>query len=265
MFLELRNRVNRKRKMCRANYYQAKVEHLKKCKSTEWWKEVKMLSARSLASSAQSDTLQSLQHLYESIDQNGLANIINEAFLSPMYCFTPLPAAFLCTTFSNYSENSLVVSVESVRKKLSKLNPCKANGPDNIPGWFLKENADILAGPAARLYFLRQLKRVKVPTNDLLSFYTTCIRPVALHIISNNELSYRQALDVFSIPTLYARREAIGNSMFQDIGNNNNHKLHSLLPPPYSGTLRTWKNRKCYVPCFKTNRFRDSFIVSHCR
>lgn len=144
---------------------------------------------------------------------------------------------------------------------------------------------------ATRLYFLRQLKRAKVPTNDLLSFYTTCIRPVAeyacsvfhtalpqylsdqlerlqkraLRIISNNELSYRQALQVFSIPTLYARREAIGNSMFQEISNNNNHKLHSLLPPPYPGTLRTRKNRKFQVPRFKTNRFRDSFIVSHCR
>ena len=149
MFRELRNRVNCKRKMCRTNYYQAKVEHLSKCKPSECWKEVKKLSGRSLASSAQSDTLQSLQHLYESIDQIGLANIINEAFLSPMYCFTPLPAAFPCTTFSNYSENPLVVSVESVRKKLSKLNPCKANGPDNIPGWLLKENADILAGPVS--------------------------------------------------------------------------------------------------------------------
>ena len=144
---------------------------------------------------------------------------------------------------------------------------------------------------ATRPYFLRQLKRAKVPTNDLLSFYTTCIRPVAeyacpvfhtalpqylsdqlehlqkraLRIISNNELSYRQALQVFSIPTLYARREANGNSMFQGICNNNNHKLHSLLPPPYSGTLRTRKNRKFQVPRFKTNRFRDSFIVSHCR
>ena len=90
------------------------------------------------------------------------------------------------------------------------------------------------------LYFLRQLKRAKVPTNDLLTFYTTCIRLVAeyacsvfhtalpqylsdqlerlqkraLRIMSNNELSYRQALEVFSIPTLYARKEAIGNSMF---------------------------------------------------
>ena len=88
---------------------------------------------------------------------------------------------------------------------------------------------------AARLYFLRQLKRAKVPTNDLLSFYTTCIRPVAeyacpvfhtglpqylsdqlerlqkraLRIISTDDLSYRQALEVFNIPALYDRREAI--------------------------------------------------------
>ena len=66
-----------------------------------------------------------------------------------MHCFTPLPAAFPRTTFSNNSENSLVVSVKSVCKKLSKLNPFKANGPDNIPGWLLKEHADILAGPVS--------------------------------------------------------------------------------------------------------------------
>ena len=30
----------------------------------------------------------------------------------------------------------------------------------------------------SRLYFLRQLKRAKVPSNDLLLFYVTCIRPV---------------------------------------------------------------------------------------
>ena len=144
MFRELRNGVNRERKMCCANYYQAK--DLKKCKPSEWWKEVKKFSGRTVASTAQSDTLKSLQHLHEGIDQIGLANIINEAFLSPMHCFTPLPAAFPCTTFSNYSENSLVLSVESVRKKLSKLNPCKENGPDNILGWMLKEHADILAG-----------------------------------------------------------------------------------------------------------------------
>lgn len=67
----------------------------------------------------------------------------------PMNCSTPLPTAFPCATSRNYPENPLVVSVESVRKKLSKLNPYKANGPDNIPGWLLKEHADILAGPVS--------------------------------------------------------------------------------------------------------------------
>ena len=148
MFRELRNRVDRERKICRANYYQAKVQHLKKCKPSEWWKEVKKLSRCSLAFTAQSDTLKSLQRLHEGIDQIGLANINNEAFLSPMhFMITPLSTASPYTTFSNYSENPLVVSVESVPRKLSKLNPCKANGPDNIPGWLLKEHADILTGP----------------------------------------------------------------------------------------------------------------------
>ena len=125
---------------------------------------------------------------------------------------------------------------------------------------------------AARLYFLRQLKRAKVLTNDLLSFYTTCIRPVAeyafsvfhtslpeylsdqlerlqkraLRTISTNALSCRQALEVSNIPTLYDRREAISNLLFQRISNNSNQKL---------GTLRTRKNRKFQVPRFKTNRF----------
>ena len=110
---------------------------------------------------------------------------------------------------------------------------------------------------AARLYFLRQLKSAKVPTNDLPSFYTTCIRPVAEYacpvfhtalpqylsdllerlqkraqrIISTNDLSYSQALDVFNIPNLYDRREAIGNLLFQEINNHNNHKLHPQATP----------------------------------
>ena len=39
----------------------------------------------------------------------------------------------------------LVVSTDSVFVKLSKLNSNKANGPDNLPAWVLKESADVLA------------------------------------------------------------------------------------------------------------------------
>ena len=69
----------------------------------------------------------------------------------------------------------------------------------------------------------------------------------------SHDLSYRQSLEVLNIPTLYDRREAIGDSMFQEISNNNNdHKLYSLLLPPYLGTLPSRKNRKFQDPRFKT-------------
>ena len=117
MFRELRNHVNCERKMCRANYYQAKVEHLKNCKPSEWWKEVKKLSGCSLAFTVQSDTLKSLQHLHEGIDQIGLANINNEDFLSPMHCFTLLPAASLYTTFSTTLKTSLLCRLSQSTRK----------------------------------------------------------------------------------------------------------------------------------------------------
>ena len=41
------------------------------------------------------------------------------------------------------------VSEFSVFKKLSALNQSKAGGPDGIPNWILKENADILATTVA--------------------------------------------------------------------------------------------------------------------
>ena len=89
---------------------------------------------------------------------------------------------------------------------------------------------------AARLYFLRQLKRAKVSANDPLSFYITCIRPAAdyacpvfhtslpqylsdqlerlqkraLRIISTNDLSYRQALEVLTyLPCMTRERRLV--------------------------------------------------------
>ena len=43
-FKRLRNHVNRKRKSCRAKYYESSVQHLKQCKPSNWWKEVKRLT-----------------------------------------------------------------------------------------------------------------------------------------------------------------------------------------------------------------------------
>ena len=76
--------MNRERKACRAKYFQAKVEHLKECKPSAWWNEIKKLSGCSPASTERSYVKKSLQHLYGPSDDITLANIINKAFLSPM-------------------------------------------------------------------------------------------------------------------------------------------------------------------------------------
>lgn len=145
VFRHLRNCVNRERKACRSKYYTAKVQHLKKCKPSVWWKEVKKLTGMTSSSGVCDDITKSLQHLdeFSTASTKDLANIINEAFLTPMRGFSPLHQSGHFP-----GENAaLVVTVDSVYKKLSSLNSTKAQGPDGIPTWLLKENADLLANP----------------------------------------------------------------------------------------------------------------------
>ena len=176
---------------------------------------MKKLSGCSLAFSAQSDTLKSLPHLHEGIDQIDLANIIKKVLLSPMHCFTPLFTASPYTTFRNYSENPLAASAESVRKKLSKLNTCKANGPDNIRGWLLKEHADILPGPVSDIlnYSYREGRLpsswkhadvVPVPKQKSVREVTEHLRPIPLTPILS-KISEDYMIDTYVKPAVLER------------------------------------------------------------
>ena len=121
---------------------------------------------------------------------------------------------------------------------------------------------------ATRLYFLKQQKRAKVPPKDMLLFYTTCIRPVleyacpvfhhslpqylsnemerlqkrALRIIQP-DLSYAEALVALDITSLYERRKALSNALFDQIVRDQSHKLHDLLPPRNESTYGTRSQR----------------------
>ena len=94
----------------------------------------------------------SLQHLERIANtansEKELANIINASFLAPMSDFKPLPADYLSDLVANPPlVPALEVSTDAVFEKLSKLNPAKAHGPDDIPSWLLRENADLLSVP----------------------------------------------------------------------------------------------------------------------
>lgn len=141
---------------------------------------------------------------------------------------------------------------------------------------------------SSRLYFLRQLKRAKVPPKDLLLFYLNCVRPVieyacqvfhdmlpkylsddleslqkrALRIICP-DLGYTEALQSTNLPSLYDRRQSMTDDLFDKIVKNSDHKLHGLLPPlnNVSSTLRY--SLKFRPPICKTNRFKNSFIMKN--
>ena len=86
---QLQNKVNRDRKACRAKYYDAKVKDLKASKPAQWCKEIKQVSGFSKVERA--SPIADLQHLAdEGKDPKHLANVINDAFLSPITAFTPL-------------------------------------------------------------------------------------------------------------------------------------------------------------------------------
>ena len=62
-----------------------------------------------------------------------------------MRSFTPLPADYVILPPNSATQQTALVVSNKVYKKLMKLSRSKAHGPDGIPGWVLKENADLLA------------------------------------------------------------------------------------------------------------------------
>ena len=67
-----------------------------------------------------------------------------------MKIFSPLPHDFQLEQ-DIPSSAPFVLSVHSVFMKLSLLNPTKTEGPDGLPAWLLKDNADFLAEPIAEI------------------------------------------------------------------------------------------------------------------
>ena len=142
------------------------------------------------------------------------------------------------------------------------------------------------------MYFLRQLKRAKVPISDLVHFYCTCIRSVieyaspvfhhalpaylsddlerlqkrALATILGYGVPYKEALATVAMPTLHERRSIACGKLFRTIANDPNHKLYDLLPDFNNGSGRSLRRERVFnFPRCKTNRFSNSFIVISAR
>ena len=129
---------------------------------------------------------------------------------------------------------------------------------------------NIVKKASKRLYFLSQLKRAKVPSNDLVNFYVTCIRSLllyscqvfhfnlpeflnimleriqkrALNIIYGYDVPYSEALVMSKLHKLSEHRSHLCDEFFKKIVMNPNDKLHGLLPYNLSviSSLRNKRN-----------------------
>ena len=71
---------------------------------------------------------------------------------------------------------------------------------------------------------------------------------------------YDEALVKASLVTLSDRRQALTDKLFKKILDNKDSKLRNLLPAQNAKHYNLRKGRQ-FSPVFKTNRFRNSFIV----
>ena len=155
MFKLLRNKVNRERKRCRKVYYKKKVGNLLDSKPKDWWREVKQLSGQQ---STRPDLRSMIRFDVEDSDE-GLGNRINEAFISVMKEFPPLPEDF---NLSTDNDEPISVTETTVERLLRAISVSKASGPDELPNWVLKSFSDILA-PAITDIFNASFRECKVP------------------------------------------------------------------------------------------------------
>lgn len=144
LFRFYRNAVNRERKTCKANYYKLRVQQMKGENPKAWWREVKRISGMQSRSGNLLSQI-NVEEIKDLPDQE-IANVINKAFLGPLEEYR-LPSSITPLQLEEDNPELLEVSEERVLKLLSKLNPAKASGPDEIPNWLLREYAEWLAYP----------------------------------------------------------------------------------------------------------------------
>ena len=128
-----------------------------------------------------------------------------------------------------------------------------------------------------RLYSLSQLKRSGLGTRELVQFFCTCIRPITeyacpvfhdgLPVYLSNELegvqkramriifplcSYNEALVASGLTKLSERRQELVDKLFKNVLQNEQNKLHELLPARNTCTFNL-RNMGKFKPAFKVS------------
>ena len=164
-----------------------------------------------------------------STTKKALANEINNTFLSPMSTFEPL---HLDHYHRPVSDNVCIVTPAETFEKL-----IKAYGPDGIPPWLLKENADLFSGPVTDILNCsyqechlppswKKADVVAIPKEKLIQDINNHLRPISLTPILS-KLGEEFVVNLFLKPAVL---EKIDQTQFGTVPNScTTHALISML------------------------------------
>ena len=143
--------VNRLSRKLRERFYKGKIDRLRKCNATNWWRQTKRLTGQ-----ISKQDLAGLANELTDGNMQTLANHINASLINVPADLTRLTAATAV-----YYDNELVtppgecnynITAEIVFNKLERINIRKAPGPDSLPNWFLRDFAFALCDPLAWIF-----------------------------------------------------------------------------------------------------------------
>ena len=79
-----------------------------------------------------------------------------------------------------------------------------------------------------------------------------------------SDVSYHEALVIMKFKKIATHHDEICESLFQTIVNDNNHRLYKLLTASHESTYSLRRARSFNMPRFKTDLFKNSFIIFSC-
>ena len=144
-----RNEVNRAAATLRKEFYQDKITALKASSSREWWKHMKSLMGSASIGNAEMQTLAN-RTCEGNIEL--LADKINECLASVSSSLPRLYEDHPVFNIESDIPDDYIIGVITTEEALSRIKPNKAIGPDNVPGFVLRDNASVLAAPLACLF-----------------------------------------------------------------------------------------------------------------
>lgn len=139
----LRNRTQRMAAKLRKSYFTSRVQQLHSCNPRQWWSKT-----RRILKTNDPNPLANLDHQGP---PEQLAECINNFFVNVSSHLPKVNPDILANLDDDYNQD-FIVDPSEVENRLVHINIHKAQGPDGLPNWLLRDFAPYLCQPLAAIF-----------------------------------------------------------------------------------------------------------------